>query len=115
MFDHYSGFLTIAAPSSTEFGPTAAFLREHFQRFGVPAVVESDGGPPFNSAEWKKFLDKWNIHHRLSSAMYPESNSRAEIGEKIVKRLIADNSLNGDINRDEVTRALLQYLNTPLR
>ena len=39
--DRYSGFLTIAAPSSTEFGPRATFLREHFQRFGVPAVIET--------------------------------------------------------------------------
>jgi len=100
---------------STAFEPTAKFLREHFVRFGVPNVIESDGGPPFNSYEWKKFLEAWNIRHRLSSAMYPESNSRAEIGVKVAKRLIANNSDNGDIDRDEVSRALLQYLNTPLQ
>ena len=113
--DRYSGFLSIHAPSSTEFGPTAAFLRTMFQKFGVPVVVESDGGPPFNGEEWKTFLNRWQIRHRLSSAMYPESNSRAEIGVRIARRLIADNSVNGNIDRDEVTRALLQYLNTPLK
>ena len=109
----HSGYLSISLMESTAFEPTAKFLREHFQRFGVPTVMESDGGPPFNSHEWRKFLETWNIRHRLSSAMYPESNSRAEIGVKIAKRLIADNSRDGDINRDEVSRALLQYLNTP--
>jgi len=33
----------------------------------------------------------------------------------LAKRLIQDNAENGDVNRDEVSRALLQYLNTPLR
>ena len=37
------------------------------------------------------------------------------MGVKLAKRLIADNGENSDINRDEVSRALLQYLNTPLR
>ncbi len=59
--DRYSGFLSIHAPSSTEFGPTAAFLRTMFQKFGVPVVVESDGGPPFNGEEWKTFLNRWQI------------------------------------------------------
>ena len=54
--DWYSVYLTLAAPSSTKFGPMAKFLREHFQQFGVPAVMESDSGPPFNSHEWHKFL-----------------------------------------------------------
>merc|ERR1712082_386496 len=76
--DRYSGFLSIAQMESTAFEPTARFMREHFQRFGVPTVVESDGGPPFNSHEWRKFLESWHIRHRLSSAMYPQSNSRAE-------------------------------------
>ena len=48
--------------------------------------------------------------------MYPESNSRAEIGVKAAKRMIRDNTgPGGSLDTDEVSRALLQYLNTPLR
>ena len=48
--------------------------------------------------------------------MYPECNSRAELGVKTAKRMIRDNTGSvGDLDNDEISRALLQYLNTPLR
>ena len=79
-------------------------------------MIESDGGPPFNSENWRSFLARWGIKHRLSSAMYPESNSRAELGVKTAKRMIRDNTgPGGNLDNDEISRALLQYLNTPLR
>ena len=48
--------------------------------------------------------------------MYRESNSRVELVVNMAKRLIKDNTRRGrDLNTNEVMRALLQYLNTPLR
>ena len=91
------------------------YLCSHFRQFGVPEVIKTDGGPPFNSEQWRNFFARWGIKHRLSSAMYPESNSRAEIGVKAAKRMIRDNTgPGGGLDNDEMSRALLQYLNTPL-
>jgi len=79
-------------------------------------VVETDGGPPFNSAEWRAFLKKWGIKHRLSSAGYPQSNGRAELAVKTAKRVLSDNvTPSGTLDRDAVVRAFLQYKNTPVR
>ena len=48
--------------------------------------------------------------------MYHESNYQAELGVKTAKRMIRDNTgSGGDLDNDEISRALLQYLNTPLR
>ena len=66
--DRYSGFLTIHMKASTDFKHTTKFLRGQLEKFGVPCVVERDRGPPFNSGEWHKFLYRWGIRHRLSSA-----------------------------------------------
>ena len=44
-------------------------------RSGGPLVVESNGGPSYNSDAWRAFLKKWGIRHRLSSTYYPKSNS----------------------------------------
>ena len=75
-----------------------------------------NGGPTLDEKLRRKFLDRWGIRHRLSSAYYPASNSRAELGVKASKRMIKDNTGPGrNVNNDEVSRALLQYLNTPLR
>ena len=46
-----------------------------FAQFGVPLEVSSDGGPPFNSYEWKMFLVQWDIRFSpmdvLSSLLNP--------------------------------------------
>ena len=75
----------------------------------------SDGGPQFTSHTFTNFLKSWGIYHRLSSAEYPQSNGRAEIGVKTAKRILMNNlGKDGSLNNDRVTAALLQYKNTPL-
>ena len=91
-------------------------LRQTFTTFGVPEELASDGGPEFTAAITHKFLKDYGIHHRLSSVAYPQSNGRAELGVKTVKRLMMDNTgPNGDLNNDAFQRAMLQYRNTPDR
>ena len=91
-------------------------LRKIFAVFGVPEELSSDGGPEFTSQESSDFFDRWGIRHRLSSAYFPQSNGRAEVAVKATKRLLEENmGEDGDLNTDEVVRALLQQRNTPDR
>jgi len=54
------------------------------------------------------------VHHTLSSVAFPNSNCRAEIAVKTIKRLISGNvETNGDLNVNAFQRAILQYRNTP--
>ena len=56
------------------------------------------------------------MHHRLSSADYPQSNGRAEVTVKSAKRMIRENTnSDGSLNNDSAARAILQYRNTPLQ
>ena len=83
---------------------------------GVPHTIASGGGPPFNSAEFKDFLKKWKIRHRLSSAAYPQSNGRAELAVKTAKRMVEENTdPDGGIYTDKMVAAMVAYKNTPLR
>ena len=84
--------------------------------FGVPATLTTDGGPQFVSGSVQEFLQQHSIHHRLTSVAFPHANCRAEVAVKTAKRLILDN-VQGDGRLDSVrlTRALLQYRNTPDR
>ena len=52
--------------------------------------------------------------HRQSSAYHPQSNGRAEVTVKTMKRLLSDNiDQSGKPNTDAITRAILQIRNTP--
>lgn len=89
-------------------------LRRYFVNYGVPEEIACDGGPPYNSDEWRTFLKTWGISLRVSSAYYPQSNGRAEAAVKHMKRILTTNvSPNGSLDTDEVAKALLLHRNTP--
>ena len=43
------------------------------------------------ASEVEKFLDKWGVRHRVSSAYHPHSNNCAETAVKTFKRLLMEN------------------------
>ena len=89
-------------------------LKTHFLTFGISSELASDGGPTYTASATKRFLKSWGVHHRLSSAYFPHSNQRAELGVKSAKRLIRENvTPNGSLDNDSFRRALLSHCNTP--
>ena len=64
------------------------------------------------STETQKFLNRWTVKHRLSSAYFRHSNCRAELGVKSGKRMLRENTkANGDLDTDAFLPALMQYRN----
>ena len=55
---------------------------------GVPEEVANDGGPEYKSHEFKRFLDRWGVKLRTSSAYHPSANGRAEVAVKAAKRAL---------------------------
>ena len=89
--------------------------RNLFAQFGIPEEIASDGGGPFSSYEWSQFLKQWAIFWRKSSANFPQSNGRAELAVKSCKRMLQSNTgADGSLDTAKVTKALLQYRNTPV-
>ena len=89
--------------------------RKVFETYGVAEELSSDGGPQFIANRFKKFLEDWGVKHRISSAHYPQSNGRAEVGVKSAKRIVLDNtSADRSLDNDGASRAFLQYRNTPI-
>ena len=114
--DRYSFWINIYhLPNTTATSSLLSNLRTLFASYGVPEEIASDGGQQFSSTEFQLFLKTWGIHHRLSSAEYPQSNGRAELVVKTAKCIILENTNRGSLNTDKAARALLQYRNTPIQ
>lgn len=89
-------------------------LINYFATFGVPEELSTDGGSEFTAKEIESLLERWGVRHRLSSAYHPQSNGRAEVAVKSMKRLLtAHTDANGSPDMEAVTAGLLQYRNTP--
>ncbi|TLY46627.1 MAG: DDE-type integrase/transposase/recombinase, partial [Gammaproteobacteria bacterium] len=78
VIDAHSKWLEITEVKSTAATPTITFLRELFARYGLPMVLHSDNGSPFNSNEFKEFMRANGIKHTLSAPYHPSSNGQAE-------------------------------------
>ncbi|XP_030039191.2 uncharacterized protein K02A2.6 [Manduca sexta] len=84
--DYYSNYIEIAQLSNDYRSQTVIqHLKSIFSRHGIPLQLVSDGGPPFNSQEFLKFMCDWDIEHIKSSPHFPQSNGLAEVSVKIIK------------------------------
>ena len=116
--DRLSGWIEVmrAPVGSVQSGSKGLceWFRQYMARFGVPVTVSSDGGPEYVAKETQDFFKRWGIKHRLSSAYFAQSNGRAEVSVKAMKRLIHDNvAADGSIDNDKFVRAMLTKRNTP--
>jgi hypothetical protein len=60
--DRFSGWTEVARMQSTSFKSIQKDLLSWFRTYGVPEEISSDGGPPFRSADYTKFLSIWVLH-----------------------------------------------------
>ena len=90
-------------------------IRQSFCRTGVPDALWSDQGPQFTSKLFQDFTKRWGFQHRTSSPRYPQSNGKIEATVKSMKKLIKTSWNASSLDEENLTRALLQYRNTPSR
>ena len=115
--DQFSGWLNIYhfKPGCSINNTLISTCRSLSIACGAPEEISTDGDPQFMSNEFQTFLHQWGVRHRRSSASYPQSNGRAELGVKAAKRLIIDNTKSdGSLDNNKAAQAIMQYRNTPL-
>ena len=88
-------------------------LLKAFCHTGAPDIVWSDQGPQFSSKLFQDFSREWGFQHITSSPMYPQSNGKAEATVKSMKKFIQASWTRDSLDECKLTRALLQYRNTP--
>ena len=107
--DYNSSFFEIDRLHSKTAVAIIPKLKQQFARHGIPDMVVSDNGPPYNSHEFKEFSTKYNFDHITSSPGYMPSNGKAESALKIAKKLM----IKAKESETDPYLALLDYCNTP--
>ena len=109
--DAYSKWSDVHICSSTSAAVAIEKLRISFSSQGLPAVLVSDNGPAFTSAEFQAFVKGNLILHKFSPPLHPASNGQAEAMVKVVKTALAHKA-EGSL-QTRLSRFLLRYRNTP--
>ena len=113
--DRFSGWFNIEIGKGGAVDLVRIFSRL-FQDMGVPESLTTDGGTVYMSQSFQELLEQYKVKHRVSSVGFPHGNTRSEVAVKTAKRLLRTNMNDrGDLDTVTVSRALLQYRNTPDR
>ena len=78
VIDLYSRYPEICIVNNTSFESLRPKLEEIWARFGIPEKVIHDGGPPYNSHEWRAYAKEKGFNLELCTPEHPQSNGMAE-------------------------------------
>ena len=107
---YFSKFPYVFPVASTHHFKTINHLRELFVAEGVPTIVMSDKGPPFNGEEFRQFSRDFDFVHTTLSPHFHQSNGFIEAMVKKVKNAYKKT----DGSPSAQAKALLQLCDTPI-
>lgn len=111
VIDYYSKWVELILLGNNAHSDTVIkHLKSIFARFGIPAVLVSDGGPQFSSFNFDNFARDWGFSCIKSSPRYPQSNGMVERAKQTIKKMLRKAV---EDNKD-LDLVLLMYRNTPI-
>ena len=88
-------------------------LERIFATHGIPKVLKSDNGPPFQSHEFSLYLKERSIKHKPSSPLWPQGNGQAENFMKPLVKAVKSARHENKHWKREMFKFLLNYRATP--
>ena len=113
VIDAYSRFLEVEIIHSTSAKATIPKLDRIFATHGIPRIIKSDNGPPFDSKELEEFMKQNGIKHNPVMPLWPQANSQAENFMKPINKVITSAYCEHKNWKREIYRFLLNYRSTP--
>jgi len=111
--DEFSHFPEVEILTSTSAKAVIPKLDAIFARQGIPDVLKSDNGPPFNGHEFKNFSEYLGLKHRRIAPYWPRANEEAECPVQTLEKSIRIAHLEGKNWKQELYEFLRQYRTTP--
>jgi len=81
LIDYFSRYIEIALlQSGSRASDVIMHMQSLFARHGIPKILVSDNGSPFNSYAFADFVQTYGFSHTTSSPYFPQGNGKAERG-----------------------------------
>ena len=76
--DRYSKFPEVEIVHSTRASTIIPKLDKIFSVHGIPDIIISDNGPPFNGDEYARYTKALSIEAKISTSYWPQGNATVE-------------------------------------
>ena len=83
-----SGFPVVEVLNKTTAKDVISVCDRIFSEYGIPHVLCSDNGPPFQSREFRQFCNIMGVHHERSTPYWPRGNSQCERFMKSLSKMV---------------------------
>ena len=113
VIDDYSRFPEVEVTTTTSARATLPKLDRIFATHGIPEVIRSDNGPPFQSKEFADYATYMGFIHRRVTPLWPEANGEVENFMKPLKKICRTAQLEGRPWKKELYTFLRNYRATP--
>ena len=84
-----------------------------FAMFGIPAVLKSDNGPPFNGNQMSQYASHMGFKHRKITPYWPQANAEAERFMRNLGKVVTTATVSGSPWKQQLYKFLLVYRATP--
>ncbi|XP_019264702.1 PREDICTED: uncharacterized protein K02A2.6-like [Nicotiana attenuata] len=78
----------VALPTNAAKGVTGFLKKNIFTRFGTPRAIISDGGTHFGNRAFAQLLEKYGVHHKVTTLYHPQSNGQVEVSNREIKSVL---------------------------
>ena len=113
VIDDYSRFPVVEPVSSTSAKCVIPKLDKIFSTFGIPEVLRTDNGPPFQSEEFAQFAKFMGFKHRKIMPRWPQANGIAERLMKSLKKVYQTAHTEHKNSQQALNEFLRNYRATP--
>ncbi|KAK3084740.1 hypothetical protein FSP39_018188 [Pinctada imbricata] len=113
IIDEYSRYPVVEIIRSLSAHTVIPTLDKVLSVFGIPSMIKSDNGAPFNSHAFKEFAQNMGFKHRKIMPLWPRANAQAEAFNKPLMKAVKSAHIEGRSWKQEMFRFLRQYRATP--
>ncbi|KAK3092457.1 hypothetical protein FSP39_003031 [Pinctada imbricata] len=113
VIDDYSRYPEVEIVHSTSARTTMTRLDKIFATHGIPQVVKTDNGPPFQSQQFRDFSKYMGFKHRKITPLWPRANGEVERFMRTIGKLIKTANIEGKNWKQEIYQFLRNYRATP--
>ena len=113
VIDEYSRYPEVEILTTTSAKAAIPKLDAIFSRQGIPEILKSDNGPPFNSDEFENFANQLGFKHRKITPYWARANGEAERFMKTIEKAIRAATVEGRNWKQAMYTFLRQCRATP--